>query len=473
MDLVSISLTLCLKGHEALRREETKTMEVGETEEDVALTLIEVEQADGKYSVQVSNDAFVDDWYHRGPDLAWMSHYLYAMYVRVVPKSDGLRFQWSFAFVHHYKKYAGFVQVLEPSPRVPYMVGFTMPTRSADPATNALYHLCLMKPSRVCKGCCEDVAWLAGHVLSSVAGSQQGILFGYTKPAGQAQPSRGERRFTEAWKAWEALQLTRAERAWAKLKLERRVGVLDDVAPFREWYVPGCNRKTIVQSWLLPWLRGGFRHCYKGPWGQKRRTRSDINPIYSKAQFVKLHPTSVGVLPALPHVVAVCILRFAGNVKGEGNEDVVIADTLDAQDKAASSCRTDAQKTVVRTGTGVHVNQLFPEEFGASITAEVSWNMDLLAEARKRPRPNAVAVSNEDEDDDAGGAVVGKLLAAEGETPGGEAGDDYDVVVEQPYSEEKGLQYKPRLEIQDCDVLEIAHRLDGWRDGRGAASNVV
>ena len=294
MDLVSISLTLCLKGHEALRREETKTMEVGETEEDVALTLIEVEQADGKYSVQVSNDAFVDDWYHRGPDLAWMSHYLYAMYVRVVPKSDGLRFQWSFAFVHHYKKYAGFVQVLEPSPRVPYMVGFTMPTRSADPATNALYHLCLMKPSRVCKGCCEDVAWLAGHVLSSVAGSQQGILFGYTKPAGQAQPSRGERRFTEAWKAWEALQLTRAERAWAKLKLERRVGVLDDVAPFREWYVPGCNRKTIVQSWLLPWLRGGFRHCYKGPWGQKRRTRSDINPIYSKAQFVKLHPTSVG-----------------------------------------------------------------------------------------------------------------------------------------------------------------------------------
>lgn len=259
--------------------------EEGEREEDVALTFLDVQQRHGEYTVQASNDAFLDDWYHRGPELVWMCHYLYAMYVKVVPRVEGEDHNKMYPFETHYKKFSQYVQILEVSPRVPYMVGFTMPSRSGDAATNALFHLSLLKPCRRCRGDCSDVLHLSGHVLSHQWPTNGHSLLGYTQVNRKAQPTWGENRFVEAWKAWEALQLTKAEAGWAKLRLERRVAVLDDVVGFRTWYLPNAQRETVVQSWVLPWLLGRFRHVYKGPWKEKDPTRWSIRSIPRRSSW--------------------------------------------------------------------------------------------------------------------------------------------------------------------------------------------
>eukprot|EP00435_Cladocopium_sp_Y103_P054286 s821_g17.t1 len=325
------------------------------------------------------------------------------MYVKIVPRTEETQYDRVIPFVSHYKKHTGFVQVLEASPRVPYMVGFTMPSRHGDAATNALYHLCLMKPGNMCRGQCDDVGWLSGHVISHSWPRHQQNMFGFTWPTRKASRKRGEGRFTEAWKAWEALQLTRAQQGWRKLKAERRVAVLDDVASFRTWYLPNAVKETVVQSWLLPWLRGHFRHVYKGPWKEKR-TGTHVNPKYSRTQFLRLHPLGLACLPALPHSVAVNVLRFAGDVRTEDGQVLIIADDEITQKRQLENFSTPA--SVLFTGTGVHMHQLFPEEFAATIQAEVSWNMDLLAEARKRPRPNVVSVFEEEGDEALGGTCL-------------------------------------------------------------------
>ena len=437
--------------------------EQGDQEGDVMLTEVHLERVDGQYTLQASNDAFLDDWFHRGSALGWMCHYVYAMYVKVVPRTEEFQCDRVIPFVSHYKKHTGFVQVLEASPRVPYMVGFTMPSRHGDAATNALYHLCLMKPGSMCRGQCDDVGWLSGHVISHCWPRHQRNMFGFTWPTRKAPRKRGEGRFTEAWKAWEALQLTRAQRGWRKLKAERRVAVLDDVASFRSWYLPNAAKETVVQSWLLPWLLGHFRHVYKGPWKEKR-ANTQVNPKYSRAQFQALHPLGLACLPALPHSVAVTVLRFAGDVKTEDGQVLIIADEETTQKRQLQNFSTPA--SVLFTGTGVHMHQLFPEEFAATIQAEVSWNMDLLAEARKRPRPNVVSVFEEEGDEALGGTCAARIEA--GEAQNSENESEYDAIVERPYSEERGLQYKPSIEIQNADVLEVVHRLHGWKDGRGA-----
>lgn len=457
-----VLIRFCLLGQESLRRSETRLAEEGDHEDDVALTMVHLEQQDGQYTLQATNDAFLDDWNHRGGQLAWMCHYVYAMYVKVVPRSEGELEDHFIPFLDHYKKAAGFVQVLECSPRVPYMVGFTMPTRSGDAATNALYHCCLMKPGKLCNGNCADVEWLSGHVLLQQHSITDQMLFGHTQPSKRIKQTRGERRFVEAWRAWDALQLTRAERAWMKLKAEKRVPVLQDVTPYRAWYLPACAEETMIQVWLLPWLRGGFRHVYRGPWREKRQGTT-VNPKYTRRQFLSRHPSGLALLPALPHSVAVQILRLVGNVKTDQGEMLIIADEESMRRRA---CENLAETTpLIFTGTGVHLQQLFPEEFGASITVEVSWNMDLLAEARKRPRPNAVNVCGDDDEDIVGGHVPGRV---EEDFDGHDDQEsEYDAVVEQPYSEERGLQYRPHVEVQDADVLEFAHRLSGWKEGRG------
>lgn len=450
-------------GHEALRRSETRVQEEGDWVDDVALTGLEVERIEGQYSVQVSNDAFLDDWYHRGEELLWMCHYIYAMYVKIIPWTDAERCCTVIPFVPHYKKAQTFAQVLEVSPRVPYMVGFTMPTRTGDQATNALYHLCLMKPSKLCKGNCGDVEHLSGHVLSHVVSKDKMPLMGFTVPARQGRRKRGADRLKEAWKAFEALQLTRAERGWTKLRKERRVAVLDDVAIYRQWFLPAAVRYTMVQSWLLPWLQGGFRHIYTWFWKQKQATPMMGNPRYTHASFLAKHPSGLALLPGLPFSVSVRILRLTGHVRADDGSNLIIADSVEAYEWA---CRHVPESNGgVVTGTGVHMQQLFPEEFAGTITSEVSWNMDLLAEARKRPRPNNLPVVA-DEDNDALGSMCSAAVCTEERVESEEDCDD-DVVIEEPYSSEKGLQYKPWLSVAEGDVLEMAHRLQGTRDARG------
>lgn len=187
-----------------------------------------------------------------------------------------------------------------------------------------------------------------------------------------------------------------------------------------------------------------------------------VNPKYTKTQFMARHPSGLAVLPALPHAVAVHVLRLTGNLKADDGTMVLIADELSTQETLA---RSFPGREVVLTGTGVHVNQLFPDEFAGTIAAEV----DLLAEARKRPRPNALFNIGDDEDDIVGNQCRGRTQEEEDQDSDGQS--EYDTIMEQPYSEERGLQYRPHVQVQDGDVLEIAHRLQGWTDSRGLCRN--
>ena len=247
------------------------------------LTEVHLERVDGQYTLQASNDAFLDDWFHRGSALGWMCHYVYAMYVKVVPRTEECQYDRVIPFVSHYKKHTGFVQVLEASPRIPYMVGFTMPSRHGDAATNALYHLCLMKPGSMCRGQCDDVGWLSGHVISHCWPKHQRNMFGFTWPTRKAPRKRGEGRFTEAWKAWEALQLTRAQRGWRKLKAERRVAVLDDVASFRSWYFAKCCKRNCGPIMVAPMVAWAFSACLQRTVERKAGKHASESKIFPRA----------------------------------------------------------------------------------------------------------------------------------------------------------------------------------------------
>ena len=108
-----------------------------------------------------------------------------------------------------------------------------------------------------------------------------------------------------------------------------------------------------------------------------------------------------------------------------------------------------------------------PEEFAATIAAEVSWNLDLLAEGRQRPTPNSVLPRASEGDDALGDGHRGSVV--QGESPPDSDQDvDADVIIEHPFSGQTALHYKPILRLLDADVMDIAHRLAMARrlDGR-------
>ena len=349
--LLDVSRSHFLSGNEALRRREIAEHQEGPDQDPAHLTNVWVETAsDGKVTVTLTGEAFLDDYYHRGLELAWMSHYIYAMFVAVTPRShdDGR----GVPFLRHYVKFQHSVQTILYAPRIPFMTGFTLPCRAGDPATNALFHLELLKPGKLCAGNCRDIEHLHSHVFTS------------------SSHVRGGARFVEAWRSWEALQLTRAGHAWRKLTAERRVAGRAERCCGAT--LPGASRETVVRDWVLPWLQGGFRHVYRS--GRQPRSISK--------------PSTLRLLPALPLHLAVEILRFVGHIVDATSNHVIIADTPSHRD--ALLRHGAGHGNYVLTGTGCHPNQLYPQEFAASIAVEVSHNLDLLAEARRRPRPNTV-----------------------------------------------------------------------------------
>ena len=264
-----------------------------------------------------------------------MSHYVYAMYVSVVSFANARAGRMTVTFVPHYKKAAFCVQQLEISPRIPYMVCFTMPTRAGDPATSALYHLSLLKPSQPCAGDCKDVEHVHQHVFSPSPILKSPLLHGHARPCGQARSVRGQDRYTEAWRAWEALTLSRAEHGWAKLMQQGRVPILNDVALFRSWYLPDSEPQTLIQSVLLPWLQGSFRHVYRGP-STAPQHATQARPKYTVRMIRQKHPEGLACLPSLSLRVALEILRMVGYVYTEEGTQVIVADTAEAKNAAVA-----------------------------------------------------------------------------------------------------------------------------------------
>ena len=261
----------------ALRAEESALAEEPPMQ-DHGLTAVHISKAatDGAADPEaagrecrMSSDAYYDDWLHRGDHhlLRAMNHYVYGMYVDVVPRIkaqiQGLRY---YPFAEHYNKYESKVQIVNEAPRTPFLHGITMPTRSKDLPRNSLVHACLLRPT-ACR-CKEDCANPRAHSLLYIAPAapiSTSILYGNTKPNGRARKLQGAERFQQPWRAYEAHLQTLARRADDKRMLQMRVPTLTDVTCQRRWFLQGAEQMTVVQKWILPWLRGEGRHCYEGP----------------------------------------------------------------------------------------------------------------------------------------------------------------------------------------------------------------
>ncbi len=263
---------------EAALRAEESDLAVKPPVQDHQLTAVQVTQADTESGAdpttrdkeyRMSSNAYYDDWLHRGDHrlLRGMNHYVYGIYVDVVPRVTaqikGLRY---YPFVEHYTKSDSYVQVVNEAPRTPFLHGITMPTRSKDLPRNSLVHACLLRPTG-CR-CKEDCGNPRAHSLLYIAAAAPAPaaipLYGNTKPSGRARCLQGAERFQQPWRAYEAHLQTLARRADDKRVLQKRVLTLTDVTCQRRWFLEGAERDTLVQKWLLPWLCGAGRHCYRG-----------------------------------------------------------------------------------------------------------------------------------------------------------------------------------------------------------------
>ena len=391
-----------------------------------------------------------------------------------------------FEFDRHYAKFSHFVQVLVDAPRTPFLHGITTPTRAHDPGRNALVHLVLFRPT-ACSGpaCCRSPAAHAGRYLTLapvarlsplVLHSMNRSRAGAAKAIGLSKRSIYEAEtFVQPWRAYEARQQVLAQRADAKLARAQRVAVLQDTTCQRQWWLPEAEQNTMVQSWLLPWLRGSGRRCYEGPWlgagfNQARRIRCMRDEIQRRHE-----PGRLGYLHPLPETVAHAILLFVGHVvdaDADGAPQVLLICNSTAPGRpahcplararaAASNMGVDCTVTSV-TSLGVHDDQLSPEEYCAYVTVETSANLDLMAEARRRPRPSQLhtdAVPDDERD------LLGhRAERANVEDEGGAGGAEH--YPEEPDRDRpaltEGVRYQPdkHARLHPTDVLKVVHRLD-------------
>ncbi len=425
----------------------------------------------------VSNSAHYDDYLHRGDQelLAAMDQYAYGAFVAVVSRLEAeTAGQHYYEFMPHYTKFEHSVQVLLEAPRTPFLHGITTPTRTKDAATNAMVHQILLRPTR-CPGpgrCHDCVAhsrhYLSPRPLASIASQR---YYGFARPrARKARRVLGAERFVAPWLAYEAEQQVLAARADAKLADGRRVAVLPDVTTERTWWLPNADRHTVVQDWLLPWLRGAGRRLYHGPWlgggaAHCRKVRASVataRPRNERAPFV-------GFLAPLPDHAAYTVLRFVGHVASDDNELVLIGNNEAALELAkAHACEAGRRDPFPRhTSLGVHDEQLFPSEFLAHLRVEVSANLDLMAEARGRPRPGAMhpdAILDEEKDVGRGAERV----EVEDEEPLAPAPDAFGEERPPRAARSETVSYKPRWRAPDQDVFDLIHRTKELKtlDGR-------
>lgn len=162
-----------------------------------------------EHTVNLTNDAFYDGWLHRGREqvLRNMNLYVYAMYVLKTPRLEAMtKGLHAFEFDEHYVQAQTFVQVLLEAPRTPFLHGVTMPTRAKLPATNALVHQILLRPTRCPGRChCNDVVAHSGKYLARSLQHLPASLHGVSRP--RRTPSKamhGAERFLQPWRAYEA-----------------------------------------------------------------------------------------------------------------------------------------------------------------------------------------------------------------------------------------------------------------------------
>ena len=220
-----------------------------------------------RLKLRLRNDTFYDDYLHRGGGEAdgtpgpgaesplWaMSYYDYGAHVRVVEGDPSDLGATQYPFVAHHGKYHNYVQELRTAPVVPYINGFTMPTREKDAETNACFKQVLLRPhwcpdQRQCRKiaftrCFCEATGKAGADAEGVAGC-----------------ASAELSFIGPWRQYLAEQQTVARAADARLERSRKIPVLTDVACLRQWWLPQAVRGGHVHDVLVPLLSGRARHA--------------------------------------------------------------------------------------------------------------------------------------------------------------------------------------------------------------------
>ena len=122
----------------------------------------------------------------------------------------------------------------------------------------------------------------------------------------------------------------------------------------------------------------GNRGARLGPALVARR----FSPCLSLWKAASIYQETVHITTAASPSSAFGCRDFVGLIVDATGNHVVIAD--------ASSHRGKAQAMAITCLRGRAVTRINSIRFAASIAVEVSRNLDLLAEARRRPRPNTV-----------------------------------------------------------------------------------
>ena len=316
-----------------------------------------------------------------------MSYYTYGMWVRVVEGDPDDLAACQFAFAAHHTKYANYVQELRKTPVVPYLHGFTMPTREKDAETNACLKQVLLRPHH-CSGRnkCRSIEFTSAFSEpTTIRGNNRGATT--------------ELCFSMCCKRYLAGQKTLAERADHKLCISRMWPVLQDVVGLRQWWLPGAVCGGCVHEFFIPLLCGQVAHptdsSLQGVWFRPIAKKLRANACDSIRTRKLMHEWRWGggqgvttkpcIRLQMPIQVSWLILCFAGYVAQENGAIMGIASNMADLERLRRFL--SPAKDFVYTSPGFHDMQLTAAEFYAWRHVEVAQRLEYMAEARGLPRP--------------------------------------------------------------------------------------
>ena len=183
----------------------------------------------------------------------------------------------------------------------------------------------------------------------------------------------------------------------------------------------------------------------------------NARPAYSAAIFNNKHPqTQCGILAPLPWHVATLICRYTGTIQDDDGTLLLIANNKEEVDRLRRTMATDTFEQARLTSLGNHDNQLTAEEFFATIACEIAANLDLIAEARRRPRLHTLAKDVHDDHEEQCQGRPADQVQFEEEQANGHESDSEEAFFE--YEDGQRIEREPVHRLQQTEVLDIALR---------------
>eukprot|EP00435_Cladocopium_sp_Y103_P040571 s119_g11.t1 len=249
------------------------------------------------------------------------------------------------------------------------------------------------------------------------------------------------------WKATEAHIQTLADRADVTCCEIARSSQVVDVTSLRQYRIPGTVQECDAMTFLLDMFLGEQRPKTRRAWKRGRKKQMVVSEI-----------------PKLSERVSGICFDYVGHVVNDAGETVLIGNNKEHFDNCA---RNEPElSSSKKCCYGWHNEQLTAAEYVASISREISANLDSMAEARRRPRPGVLHPAATDEKEDVG--LRGEFVDVEDiddvqnpETDDLEGG---------PLNLRPDIQYKPILNVAAADLFNVVHRRDVG-SGRASASS--